>query len=355
MGEDGESPSGTVFLRVAVDDEVLTALPIDHHEAAVGLAEERIHGAGDAVLWKCDDLLGIVKGKPASHNLLFVELAEESELLELLLVWFPLQEVFDLLVHEGAALGGLEHLADDLLAAFSRFFHELLDVGLFIEKREELLDEGGHGGVVGGTRGVASIGVRVRGFAEYDVRMLRLRGGGVPRLDGRHQIPEIVGHPERLNVEVFLAKEVPFHGHRLPLCPPFLRFHDSVEFPVPSFQYGDNPPEEFHAGVGLFAHLTLGEPHHRPAAVVEVTVANLVFAFRIVHRESVPSMIRRVNLHVNADAVLLVHQCHRRLVWDGTAGYGQRHLTAEHGLQVATANGALEMHIGISVDIRAFT
>ena len=55
-----------------------------------GLAEKRIHGAGDAVLWKCDDLLGIVKGKPASHNLLFVELAEESELLELLFVWFPL-------------------------------------------------------------------------------------------------------------------------------------------------------------------------------------------------------------------------------------------------------------------------
>ena len=89
VGEDGEAAAGTVFLRVAVDDEVLAALPIHHHEGSVGLAEERIHGAGNAVLRERDDLLRIVKFEPAPENLLLVELKEELEFLEILFVRFP--------------------------------------------------------------------------------------------------------------------------------------------------------------------------------------------------------------------------------------------------------------------------
>ena len=49
VGEDGEAAAGAVFLGIAVDDEVLAALPIHHHECPVGLSEESIDGAGNAV------------------------------------------------------------------------------------------------------------------------------------------------------------------------------------------------------------------------------------------------------------------------------------------------------------------
>ena len=161
VGEDGDATAGAVFLGVAVDDEVLAAFPIDHHKGTVRFAEECVHGAGDAVLRERDNLFGIVKFKPTFKNLLLVEFQEQLEFFEIIAVRLSLEEVFDLLVHVGAAFGRLEHLFDDLLAALARFRHKLLDICFFVKIGEEFFDESGHGSVVGGAAGVASVRVGV--------------------------------------------------------------------------------------------------------------------------------------------------------------------------------------------------
>ena len=174
VGEDGDTATDAVLFGVAVDDEVLATLPVDHHEGTVGFAEERVHGAGDAVLRERDNLLCIVESESAPHNLLLVELPEELELLKVFAVGLSFEEIFDLLVHLGAAFGGFEHLAHHRLATLPRLRHISLNVCLFVKIREKLLDERGHGGVVGGAGGVTSVGVSVRRLVENDFGTLRV-------------------------------------------------------------------------------------------------------------------------------------------------------------------------------------
>lgn len=329
VGENGEAAADAVLLGVAVDDEVLAALPIDHHEVAAGLAEERIHGARDAVLRQRDDLLRIVECEAAPENLLLVELAEEPELLEVLLVRLPFQEVLDLLVHEGAALGGLQHLADNLFARLSRVGHELLDIRLLVEIGEELLDEGGHGGVVGRSALIAFVGVGVRGLVEdHDGVTARCRAARpfpYPLAQGR----QMVGLPERLDAQIFLANKVAFLGRGLLEGPAGLRRHGTSHVRRLTLQSARDPAEQLHAGVRLLAHLPFGEAHHRPAAVVEPAVAHGILALDLMHRHAVPAVVGRVDLHIDVEAGRFIDQCDGGFVGDGTAGSFQMHVTAQ--------------------------
>ena len=175
VGKDGDAATDAVLFGVAVDDEVFAAFPVDHHEGAVGFAEEGVHGAGDAVLRQRDDFLGIIERQTALQHLLLMKFQEHLELFEILVMRLAFQEILDLLVHLGAALGRFEHLAHNRLAALPRLRHISLNISLFVEVRKELFDEGGHRGVVGGAGGVAHVGVGVRRLVEDDFGTLGIR------------------------------------------------------------------------------------------------------------------------------------------------------------------------------------
>ena len=177
MRQNGDAATDAVLFGVSVDDEVLAALPIDHHERAVWLAEERIHSTRDAVLWQRDYLLRIEELQTTLLHLLLMEFQEHLELFKVLTMGFSFQEIFNLLMHLSATLGRFEHLAYHLLSTLPRIRHISLNVSLFVKIGKELLDERGHGSVVGSTGSIAFVGVGMSRFVEDDFRMVQIGMG----------------------------------------------------------------------------------------------------------------------------------------------------------------------------------